>query len=151
MKHSTEARRAGIFVENGSLMNTKLRQERHILPVHQTLTMSLLTELGKSFSSYFYKYAAPTALMSAAIRPVVLPRSNTSHTFSSFMFNSMPCSNCPRKNALGTVRVHRKKHKDNELCKRPADGVEKNSRMMGGQFTPHLIRVSTRLNPNDVK
>ena len=60
---AAEARRADIFVENGISINPKLRQERYILLSHRTLTMSLLTELGKSLFGNVYKYAAPTALL----------------------------------------------------------------------------------------
>ena len=59
------------YGENHTQTNNKLRQERHSRSsrhpgVNAAQKMSLLTELGKSFSSNFYKYAAPTALIPMA-------------------------------------------------------------------------------------
>ena len=59
-----KARRADIFVENRTQTNNKLRQELNSLLIGRpgispAQKMSLLTELGKSFSGCFYKYAAP--------------------------------------------------------------------------------------------
>jgi hypothetical protein len=63
---AAEARRADIFVENGISINPKLRQERYILLSHRTLTMSLLTELGKFFPVVSTNMSHLAALISAA-------------------------------------------------------------------------------------
>jgi hypothetical protein len=56
-----EARRAGVFIENGNQTNYKLRQERHSLPKGFAQKMSLLTELGEWWPRCkpLYKYVAP--------------------------------------------------------------------------------------------